>query len=299
VSFSLFGLEIYYYGVIITAGILAAFICGLIIFKKIGYKEELAYLILLICVPLGIIGARLYYVIFSDWSMYETFFDVINIRSGGIAIYGGVIGGALGLFIVSRIKKCGFFTLADIGVICLILAQSIGRWGNFTNAEVYGFAVDTHIFPFTVNVDGQAHLATFFYESILNLAGFVFLLFIFFKVQRKNKEQPIDRNKKLTPLRGGVPRKAGRGGSLWGITSACYLIWYGTVRAILEPLREPEYILHIIGNNNIVFNQVSFVISLVTIALGVILLFAVKKGWISQENKQCLTTNTTETENAK
>ena len=159
-SFSIFGIDIYVYGVIIALGILTAFFVTLLIFKFIGYKEDIAYLILLIAVPLGIICARIYYVLFSDWSTYHSFLDVINIRAGGMAIYGGVIGGAFGVWIVSRIKKVGLFTIGDIAVMVLILAQSIGRWGNFVNKEVYGVKVAHSVPPFTVDIYGETHLAT-------------------------------------------------------------------------------------------------------------------------------------------
>ena len=275
-SFNLWGLEIYYYGIIIAGGILAAFVTGLLIFKKLKYNENVLFLVLLLCIPCAIVGARVLYVL-CNLSQYHSFLDVINIRLGGLSIYGGVIAGAIGLFAIARIKKCGFFTLADIIVICLILAQCIGRWGNFTNSEVYGFAVGQHIFPFTVDIGGTPHLATFFYESVLNLIGFCLLLWIFFKKQKK-----------------------------WGITSACYLIWYGVVRAILEPLREAEYILKFYGDNPIVFNQVSFMISIVMIILGMLLLWAVKRGWISQksatllkETKECSNKKKTGTKEAK
>lgn len=249
--FHIFGISVFYYGVIISSAILTAFLIGIYLLKKKKYPENIAYLILLICVPLGIICARVYYVLFDSVGSYDSFFDIINIRGGGIAIYGGVLGGAFGLWLVSRIKKCGFFTLADICVVCLILAQSIGRWGNFVNQEAHGFAVDNHFFPFTVLINGQAYLATFFYESILNLIGFVFLFFM------------LGRQKK------------------WGTTSACYLIWYGTVRAIIEPLRTDS--LLIFGSSEMILNRVSFLLSLVIIGLGVLLLFAAKRGWISQK----------------
>jgi phosphatidylglycerol:prolipoprotein diacylglycerol transferase len=267
-SFNIFGIQIYLYGVIIASAILAAFLVGLFISKKMNYKEEIAYLILLICVPCGIVAARVYYVVFSDWSLYNSFFDIINLRAGGIAIYGGVIGGAIGLFAVSRIKKCGFFTLADIVVICLILAQSIGRWGNFTNREAHGFAVGFDFFPLTVNIDGQAYLATFFYESILNFIGFFVLLFVFLKKQKK-----------------------------WGVTSACYLIWYGVVRACIEPLRTDS--LLVFGSNPVIFNRVSFLLSIALVVLGMVLLVAVKKSLTSQENSECLNTKPMDTKKAK
>ena len=253
--------HIYYYGMIIAIAILVAFAIGLLMFRVVGYKDEIAYMILILCVPLGIIGARLYYVIFSDWSMYNSFFDVINMRGGGMAIYGGIIGGALGLFIVARIKKCGFFTLADLCVVGLILAQSIGRFGNFVNQEAYGFAVGVHVPPFTVNIDGQAHLATWFFESMLNLIGFV-VLFIWYTMKLKREKY------------------------VWGTGSAMYLIWYGVTRAIIEPLRNDS--LTMFGSSTFLLNRVSFMLSLAIIIAGVVLYICAKKGLVSQENKECL-----------
>ena len=270
-SFNLWGLEIYYYGVIIAAGVLTAFLVALFIFKKIGYKEEVAYLILLVAVPLGIVCARAYYVIFSDWSNYHSFLDVINIRAGGMAIYGGVLGGALGVFIVSRIKKVGLFTIGDICVMVLILAQSIGRWGNFVNQEAYGITVAHSAPPFTVfiDADGKNHLATFFLESILNLIGFAMMMVIFFRLRKSGKYK-------------------------WGTMTALYLIWYGIVRAIVEPFRTDSLLMF--GSSEIIFNRVSFMLSIALIVLGVLLLWATKKGWTSQENKACLKNKSPEQE---
>ena len=259
-SFSVFGVEIFVYGIIIAVAILAAFVTGLLLFKRVKYNENIAYLILALTVPLGIILARAYYVAFSAHN-FDTFRSVIAIREGGMAIYGAIIGGAFGLFIAARIIKCGFYTLADIVVMCVILAQSIGRWGNFVNQEAYGIATSNHVPPFTVLIGGQAHLATFFLESILNLVGFAIMIYLF-----------------LRWTRAGTYR--------WGTMSAFYLIWYGVVRAIIEPFRTDS--LLIAGTNEIVFNRVSFVLSIALIVLGVLLLLATRFGKVSQENTKCL-----------
>jgi len=269
-TFPLFGTDIAVYGVIVAFSILAAFVTGLIIFKVLNWKEDIAFLIVLLCVPAGIILARFYYVIFSlDEFRGASFFEIINPRGGGMAIYGGIIGGALGLFAVARIKKVGFFALADIGAICLILAQAIGRWGNFVNQEAYGLLVSKHVPPFTVLIDdchycltqGCAHLATYLYESVLSLIGFGVLLFLFFHLRKKGKYNI-------------------------GTISGAYLIWYGVTRAIIEPLRTDSLLMF--GSNAIVFNRVSFMLSIALIAIGVLILIAAKKKWISQEYEGCL-----------
>ena len=246
------GFVVYYYGMLIAVGVLSAFLVGLLLFKLVGYKEEIAYMILLACVPIGIVCARLYYILFYDLAMFADFF---NIRGGGMAIYGGIIGGAIGIYIVARIKKVGYFTLADIVVIGVILAQSIGRWGNYVNQEAHGFAVATHVPPFTVDINGTYYLATFFYESLLNLIGFAVLMtFYVLKVRRKKYQ--------------------------WGSVSAMYLIWYGVTRAIIEPMRADS--LMFLGL------RISFVLSLAIIVAGVVLWLLVKRGKISQRNESCL-----------
>jgi phosphatidylglycerol:prolipoprotein diacylglycerol transferase len=257
-SFDIFGFAVYYYGVILAAGILTAFLVGLLLFKLVGYNEEIAYMLFFICVPLGIFCARLYYVVFYDPEMFSSFFAL---RDGGIAIYGGIIGGALGVLIVSRIKKVGYFTLCDMIVVGLILAQSIGRWGNYVNQEAYGFAVPAHVPPFTVDIDGSYHLATFFYESILNLIGFcVMMTYYVIKMRRKKY--------------------------VYGTGTAIYFIWYGITRMIVEPMRMDSLLLF--GSSTFVLNRVSFVLSIALVAVGVILYWAATHGKISQENKACL-----------
>ena len=271
VSFSFFGLfDIYVYGVIIAAAILVAFLVGVFLVKRAGIKEDIAYWILLICVPIGIAGARIYYLLF-DSSVITNFGSFFDIRGGGMAIYGAVIGGALGLLLVSRIKKQGFFRLTDICVVVLILAQSIGRWGNFVNQEAYGVATEISTFPFAVWIDAENgyHLATFFYESFFNFIGFLVLLFIYLKSTDKSQYN-----------RRGNPRDPEGWISRPGITTACYLIWYGIVRACIEPLRTDSLML---------FDtvRVSLLLSIVLVILGVVLLVI------------CLKTKLTATKKAK
>ena len=176
IAFYIGGMAIYWYGIIISAAIVTAVFVGVWLCKRLGYKEELPFEIMLAVVPIGIIGARLYYIVFSGGAV--GFADFFDMRSGGIAIYGAVIAGCLGVYIYTRfIRKCSFFAVTDILVVAVILAQSIGRWGNFFNTEVYGLATSFHFFPLTViGLDGNPHLALFFYESILNLIGFFVLL---------------------------------------------------------------------------------------------------------------------------
>jgi len=134
----------------------------------------------LFLIPLGVLGARIYYVIFS-WDQYSgNLMDILNIRGGGLAIHGGIIAGILTGFVFSRIKKIDFFKLADTVVLGVPLAQSIGRWGNFVNQEAHGGPTDL---PWGIMIDGQKVHPTFLYESIWDL-----LIFLFIFLRRKKKK---------------------------------------------------------------------------------------------------------------
>jgi phosphatidylglycerol:prolipoprotein diacylglycerol transferase len=253
-GFYIGGFKIYYYGITIALAMLAAILIVIWFCKKRGYNENVPYELFFIVVPFALIGARLYFIIFYESISLADFFDF---RGGGMAIYGGVIFGAAAVFVYSRIKKCGFLPVADMIAPGLILAQSIGRWGNYFNQEAHGYKVDWNFFPLTVYIDNGRqgeevgyYLATFFYESILNLLGFILLYRIFFH-QRKH-----------------------------GTTTAWYLIWYGVVRAVVEPLRTDS--LHILANDDFILNRVSFLVSIAIVVLGVLILFLNKKGVLSQ-----------------
>ncbi len=137
VAFSLFGIDIYWYGLIIGIGFALAVYLALRNAKHHGLKEDDVINILLIAVPVAIICARLFYVAFysKDW----TFSEVINIRDGGLAIYGGIIGGLGTGAIYAKVKKISFLALGDLAGPYFALAQAIGRWGNFVNQEAFGY----------------------------------------------------------------------------------------------------------------------------------------------------------------
>ena len=134
----------------------------------------------------GIIGARLYYVIFNFDLYKDNLLSIFNLREGGIAIYGAVIFGALAMFVYTKIKKQNFLEYADCITPGLVLAQSIGRWGNFVNQEAYGYETNS-LFAMTIIKNGEAVSVhpTFLYESILNLIVFIILM-IFLNKYRKN-----------------------------------------------------------------------------------------------------------------
>ncbi|MDR0975764.1 MAG: prolipoprotein diacylglyceryl transferase [Christensenellaceae bacterium] len=254
---TVFGFKIYYYGIVIALGMLIAFFIAKHLMKKSGYREDIAYHLLFLIIPFGILGARLYYAIWTpgfDWSGF------FNIREGGTAIYGGILTCLLVVFIYSRFKKCGFFTLVDNLVPGVILAQSIGRWGNYFNSELYGAEAGFSFFPLTVDIGGVSHYATFFYESFLNAIGFLVLWFFIKKA--KNRK--------------------------WGQATSIYLMWYGTTRSIIESFRVDTLKYFAYGNETLIINRISVLISLVILISGVVLWFVSKKGIVSQNNTNLL-----------
>ena len=137
-SFTVFGIEIAYYGVIIALGMLAGALVAYREAKKTGQKVDDYIDFTLYTLIADIIGARIYYVIF-EWDYYSAHpLEIFNLRAGGLAIYGGVIASALTLFIFTKVKKLKFWLMADTAVQGLIIGQIIGRWGNFFNCEAFG-----------------------------------------------------------------------------------------------------------------------------------------------------------------
>ncbi len=211
----IFGFAIYYYALVIVAGILAATTLSVLLLKRRNISTDLTYLIFLVCVPSAIIGARLFSCL-TDSNLGITKF--FQFRDGGMSITGAIIGGVLSGFILSLVKKINFFRATDCIVINFLVGQAIGRWGNFFNQEVYGGVVtnpNLQWFPFSVNIDGTWHYAFFFYEMMLNLLGWAIL----FSIAWFRKSKPN------------------------GILTCAYFVWYGAVRTVMEPLRDPEFIL--------------------------------------------------------
>ena len=200
VAFEIFGLEIAWYALIITLGMILAVLYTMYRAKAVGIDYEQIIDFAIFVVPIGILGARLYYVL-CELDQYDTFWEVFNIRQGGLAIYGGIIAGALTVFAVCKYKKIPFPAFGDCIVPGLILAQAIGRWGNFMNVEAFGSVTaapwrmcGTSIAAYLSNqitseeirgiLDGSLGVhPTFFYESFWNIIGFVAINF-FYKHKR-------------------------------------------------------------------------------------------------------------------
>ena len=205
---SIFGFPIELYGKIIGCGMLLGLFVATKEYVRSGYKADDIQDFALWVIVLGIIGARIYYVIF-EWDYYSKhLLEIPNIRQGGLAIYGGVLMALFTCIVYTKKKKLDFFPMADAGVLGLILGQAIGRWGNFFNAEAFGGYTDSLLAmrikesivnPAMINENVRSHILllddisyiqvhpTFLYESVWNLCVFFFLLW--FSKRKKFKGQ--------------------------------------------------------------------------------------------------------------
>ncbi len=215
-AFGIEGLDIRWYALIICTGI----ICAFVYFLRRGKRTEMLLEddllnVTLLAVPIGVVGARFLYVI-TNLDTYDGFKEMINIRNGGLAIYGGIIFGALTIFVYSRIKKQSALKYFDAICPGVMLAQAIGRWGNFMNGEAYGVGYGAEKMPwrmeFPYGPDRFAH-PTFLYESLWNIIGFVIANLLY-------------RNKKFD-----------------GRIFTFYVAWYGFGRAWIEFLREDSIMI--------------------------------------------------------
>ena len=239
--------EIKFYGVIIAIGVLLAVTYCLRRAKQFGVTQDDILNLVLICLPSAIVGARLYYVIF-EWDQFFgpgiPWYRFLDIRSGGLAIYGGVIGAVLGMLIYTRVRKLKIFPCLDLTGIGLLLGQAIGRWGNFFNREAHG-GVTTCFLRMGLVENGalQYFHPTFLYESVWNLTGFVVLHFL-------SKKRKFD-----------------------GQMFLAYLAWYGAGRMVIEGLRTDSLY---IGNTSI---RVSQLLSGILIIAGIALFIDVRRKW--------------------
>jgi len=203
-NFTVFGISIAYYGVIIAVGMLAGILLATYEAKRTGQNPDDYFDLAIIAIICSVIGARLYYVIFS-WDLYkDNLWSILNLRQGGLAIYGGVIAAIITAVVFAKVKGLSFPRLADTAGLGLILGQIIGRWGNFFNREAFGEYTDC-LFAMRLPVDAvrpgditelmrenmqridgvsyiQVH-PTFLYESLW-CAGLLIILFLY----RKHKK---------------------------------------------------------------------------------------------------------------
>lgn len=205
VAANLFGKDIYWYGIIICVGFVLAALYVNRRTGEFGMTSDNLVDCLIICVPVGIVCARIYYVAF-EWGYYSQHpNEIIAIWKGGIAIYGAVLGVVAALAIYSRVKKLSFASLCDLAAFGLLIGQCIGRWGNFVNGEAHGGETSL---PWGMSIDGADPVhPTFLYESLWNLVGFA-ALHIYSKKRRFKGEMAL-----------------------------LYVAWYGLGRAWIEGLR--------------------------------------------------------------
>ncbi len=230
-----------WYALIIMLGIIAALLIGTRETKRLGEDPDHLYNMVLWGLPAAIVGARLYYVLFSFSEYKDNLLSVFYIWEGGIAIYGGVIGALLAGICYTKKHKLPVWKFLDIGAYGFLIGQCIGRWGNFVNAEAYGEITNL---PWRMLVDGKAVHPTFLYESLWNLALFLFLWFT-------RKKRGFE----------------GRAASL-------YMVGYGIGRFFIEGLRADSLWL---GNL-----RISQVFSLVLVIGGIFLYRARKKANVEE-----------------
>ena len=214
VALQLGPISIRWYAICIVSGLILAVYLSMKEAPRKKIDPDAIIDFILIAFPLAILGARLYYVIF-EWGYYSQHLgEIFAIWNGGIAIYGGLLAGALVLYLFSRRRLIEPIDFLDIAAPSVMIAQSIGRWGNFFNQEAYGAAVKSlNYLPSFIRdqmyIDGSYRQPTFLYESIWNLLGFLLILIL------RRKPQFLRQ----------------------GEVTAFYLIWYGFGRMIIEGMR--------------------------------------------------------------
>lgn len=239
-GFSIFGLEVAWYGVIMATSMTIAVVLCILLAKRRGLTGNDFIAPALWALPFAILGARLMYVAFPPPNIhFDSFLEVLQIWEGGMSIWGGVMGGAIGLGLYCLIFKKDFLARADVIAPGLIFAQSIGRWGNFLNQEAYGRQITNPRYfglPYSVFIESEGawHMATFLYEAFINTLGFIALLSILLTTRKK------------------------------GLTTSIYLIIYGIVRSVIEEFRtDPLLMGHI---------KMSQFLSILSAIIGLILL---------------------------
>lgn len=241
-GFYIGSLFISYYGLIMALGMALGVFVACLTCKKRGFKSNDILILACYVLPLSIIGARLYYVLFS-LEKFTSFWQIFEVWKGGMAIYGGVIGGAIGVGLYCLIHKKNFFSVADIAAPSLILGQAIGRIGCFFAGCCYGIEVTNPSqmwFPLSVQINGVWHYSTFFYESFWNFLVFAALMLLLY-FGKFIKER--------------------------GVIVSGYFILYGIGRAWIEGLRGDSLYIGAI--------KVSQLLSILLILLGIAILLAI------------------------
>ena len=245
VAFTVFGKDVYWYGIIIAVGFILAVVYALRRCGQFGLTEDDILDMLFVTVPAAIICARLYYCIFY-WDLYrDNPISILYIWEGGLAIYGGIIGASVAVVVFCKVKKLPVGPMLDIGGLGLLIGQMIGRWGNFINREAHGSVTDSFLKMGLEDAVGNVtyYHPTFLYESLWNLVGFVLLHF-------------YSRRRKFD-----------------GEVFCLYVAWYGLGRAWIEGLRTDSlYLFH----TGIRVSQLLAVVSFL-VAVGLVAYVRIRK----------------------
>ena len=261
VAFKIFGLSIYWYGIIITSGILLGTVFASYMAKREGLDPNLIIDFILYDIIFALIGARAYYVLFNFGYYKDNLMSIFNTREGGIAIYGGIIASIIVALVYTRVKKINFWRFADLATYGLVLGQAIGRYGNFVNKEAFGdytnnilamrilkseakLPISENVLSHVQSAFGQEYIQvhpTFFYESCWNIV--LFLILLVYRKYRKNN----------------------------GEIFLLYLTGYGIGRFWIEGLRTDQLL---IGTTHIAISQV---VAIFSIILGIIGIFMCRK----------------------
>ena len=242
IAFEIGGLQVRWYGIIIAFGIYLATTLADREATRKGYRKDFIIDLVFWAVPLGFVGARFYYILF-EWQYYlANPAEIIQIWHGCIAIYGGVIAGAATVYWFTKKEKVSFALLLDILAPVVLLAQSIGRWGNFTNQEAHGevttraFLEGLHLPNFIIeqmHINGAYYQPTFLYESLWSFVGVLILFYL-----RRRKGVKV------------------------GEIAAGYLIWYSFGRFFIEGMRTDSLWMF-----NVI--RISQLVSIVLFLLGI------------------------------
>ena len=244
--FSIGNFSVQWYGLIIGIGFLLAIIYASFSCKKMKIKSDALFDAVIVGLILGVIGARLYYVIFYPGDYYmKNPGEIFNIKSGGLGIYGGIIGGVLGGAIMAKIRKLKVSAMLDIAALGFLIGQCVGRWGNFINQEAFGDATNLPWGMLSANtlkvVNGPVH-PCFLYESLLCFVGFIALHFFTRKMRRYD-----------------------------GQTFLLYVAWYGFIRFFIEGLRTDSLMIPVVNL------KVSQVVAALSVIVSVIILIALRR----------------------
>lgn len=252
-------LTIRWYALIILSGSIIALFLSIREGKKFNIESEVFYDFFFVFMIGGILGARIYYVIFNLEYYLSNIWKIFAIYEGGIAIYGGILGAVISGYVYSKRKKYNYFLVLDIVVPGLLLAQAIGRWGNFVNKEAYGtivageglveqvkFLEQLFIPKFIINrmfIDGNYHHPTFLYESIWNMVGFLLITLFLSKMKTRKI----------------------------GMNIVFYSFWYGIGRLWIEGMRMDS--LYLFPGV-----RISQLVSILLITFGAVLLYRILTG---------------------